>query len=62
PFPADGSYPGRRAGMDLEIYDALRVLTTELRRLLAENRFECIRLGCKVTLHPEQLRMVLNWV
>lgn len=62
PFPADGSYPGRRAGMDLEIYDALRVLTTELRRLLAENRFECIRLGRKVTLHPKQLRMVLNWV
>lgn len=62
PFHADGSYPSRRAGMDLEIYDALRVLTTELRRLLAENRFECIQLGRKVTLHPEQLRMVLNWV
>lgn len=61
-FHGHGFHPGRHAGMDLEVYDALRVLTTELRRLLAENRFEGIRLGRKATIHPEQLRMVLNWV
>jgi hypothetical protein len=62
PLHGDGSYPSRRAGMDLEFYDALRVLTTELRRLLAENRFESIRLSRNVTIYPEQLQMVLNWV
>ncbi len=48
--------------MDLETYDRLRVLTTEIRRLLSENRFDGIRLNNQVTLYPEQLRRLLLWI
>lgn len=61
------TFDGRRhingtAGMDLLTYDRLRVLTTELRRLLSENRFQTIRLSPKVYLHSQQLEILLNWI
>ncbi len=52
----------RRAALDLTTYDRLRVLTTELRRLVAEQRTPAIRLGRGVCLGTDRLRRLLQWV
>ena len=52
----------RRCNLNLPTYDRLRVLTTELRRLLSEKRFVCVRLSRRVCLHEEQLRRLLVWI
>ena len=48
--------------LDLQAYDRLRVLTTELRRLIAEERLVCVRLGKKVHLMAGQVERLLRWV
>lgn len=48
--------------MDLQSYDRLRVLTTEVRRLLSEGRLVRIAVGPKTVLGPERLRRLLLWV
>ena len=52
----------RRRYLDLEIYDHLRVLTTEIRRLASENRYPSLRLGPGRALGKNQLRRLLKWV
>ncbi len=47
---------------NLASYDRLRVLTTELRRLLAENRDIRLRVGRHMILGPEQIAKALQWV
>ena len=51
----------RRGEIDLTAYDTMRVLTTELRRLLAENREPVLRLSGKAVLGPAQLSRALFW-
>lgn len=55
-------YSERRGHMNIETYDRLRVLTTEIRRLISENRFWCIRVSKAAHLYPDQLRVLLNWI
>lgn len=63
PLPSSGSVRmDLAASMDLETYDRLRVLTTEIRRLVAEDRLIGIRLGTRAHLYPEQLRRLLRWI
>lgn len=64
PEPPAGpnSWADRKSLIDLETYDRLRVLTTEIRRLLWEERFTCIRLNKRALLYPEQIRRLLNWL
>ncbi len=52
----------RRGRIDLMRYDRLRVMTTEMRRLLSEGRLECVRLSDKAYLYPKQLIRLFNWV
>ena len=52
----------KQAALDLQGYDRLRVLTTELRRLLTEERLVCVRLGANVYLRAGQLGHLLRWV
>ena len=51
----------RRAHIDLAAYDRLRVLTTEMRRLLCEGRGPVLRLSDQTTLGPAQLARALFW-
>jgi hypothetical protein len=55
-------FKDRQANLRLHTYDRLRVLTTEIRRLVAEHRPICIRLYHKVYLHEDQLQRVLKWI
>lgn len=52
----------RKVYLDLAVYDGLRVLTTELRRLVAENRRPVVRLNPRIVLGPDQLRVLLKWI
>jgi DNA polymerase-3 subunit epsilon len=52
----------RQADFDLATYDRLRVLTTELRRLTADERRLQLRLGPRMVLDREALVKVLRWV
>ena len=52
----------RQKSFDLMTYDRLRIVTTELRRLIAEKRSVMIRLGPKTILYQHQLEKVLRWV
>jgi DNA polymerase-3 subunit epsilon len=56
------SFRTRQKNIDLITYDRLRVLTTELRRLVSEGRDIELRLGPKVVLNRRQLRRALRWV
>jgi DNA polymerase-3 subunit epsilon len=64
PIPprADRSVYRRQKQLDLITYDRLRVLTTELRRLMAENRRMKLRLGPTVLLGNNELKKALRWV
>jgi DNA polymerase-3 subunit epsilon len=57
------TYPPE-AFFDLETYDRLRVLTTEIRRLVAEERVVRLRIGSrpKAVLDEERLRRLMRWV
>jgi hypothetical protein len=52
----------RRGNLDLVTYDRLRVLTTELRRLLTEQRPLVIRLNRRSCLGQQQLRRLIQWI
>jgi hypothetical protein len=52
----------RQRHLDLAAYDRLRVLTTEMRRILAEERTLRLRLGRNVVLGQVRLRRLLRWV
>ena len=58
----DTALRDRITHLDLITYDRLRVLTTELRRLVSEGRSVSIRLGPNAVLRTEQIRRVLRWV
>lgn len=64
PLPPGAGRPltARRRCLNLPTYDRLRVLTTELRRLLSEKRPLCVRLSRRVCLHEEQLQRLLRWI
>ncbi len=52
----------RRANLDLPAYDRLRVLTTELRRLVAEARSVTIRLNRRASINNKQLSRLFKWI
>ncbi|MGD9187669.1 MAG: GIY-YIG nuclease family protein [Desulfobacteraceae bacterium] len=52
----------RRRCLNLPTYDRLRVLTTELRRLLLEKRPVCVRLSRGVCLREKQLQRLMRWI
>ncbi len=58
----DRPFHRRQAHLSLVAYDRLRVLTTELRRLLSEDRRVALRLGPAVTLKNDELKRALRWV
>ncbi len=64
PVPSDHACPAsrRRQNIDLITYDRLRVLTTELRRLVAEDRQMELRLRPTAMLGNPELKKVLRWV
>ena len=62
PPGCDTAFRDRLANLDLITYDRLRVLTTELRRLITEGRTVSIRLSSNIVLRSEQIRRVLRWV
>jgi hypothetical protein len=56
------SFRSRQNNIDLITYDRLRVLTTELRRLVSEGRDIKLRLSPNVTLNRRRITRVLQWV
>lgn len=52
----------RQTNMDLPSYDRMRILTTEMKRLLDEKRGIEVCFGPKITLKEEQLQRILKWV
>ncbi len=52
----------RQAAFDIAAYDRMRVLTTELRRLLTEDRSMSLYLGSRVCLDQQRLQRILPWV
>jgi hypothetical protein len=56
------SFRTRQKDMNLTTYDRLRVVTTELRRLVSEGRVVELRLGPGVTLSRQEIIKVLRWV
>jgi len=56
------SFRGRQKNINLITYDRLRVVTTELRRLLSEGRAVALRLSPAVTLNRQGITKVLRWV
>ena len=64
PVPSgfDRRFPRRQKYLNLVTYDRLRVLTTELRRLISENRPIELRLRPTVALGNDELKRALRWV
>jgi hypothetical protein len=64
PVPPGYAVPAdrRKQNIDLMTYDRLRVLTTELRRLVSEDRNIELCLRPRVILRNPELRKVLEWV
>ena len=56
------SFRTRQMSINLITYDRLRVLTTELRRLVSEGRNIELRLSPKVTLTRQEVMRALRWV
>ena len=52
----------RRIDLDMAAYDRLRVLTTEIRRFVSENRRICICLGPHAVLTNRSLSRLLQWL
>jgi DNA polymerase-3 subunit epsilon len=52
----------RRMRFDLLVYDRMRVATTEIKRLVAADRAPVLEFGCRLKIHPTQLRGWLQWV
>jgi DNA polymerase III subunit epsilon len=64
PDPAGFGRPWlvRRSNLDLAAYDRMRVVTTELRRLVREGRKIELRLGPNARLTRAELTRALKWV
>ena len=64
PRPPGGAitWRDRQRHLDLAAYDRLRVLTTEMRRILAEERTLRLRLGRNAVLGEGRLRRLLKWL
>ena len=58
----DKSFRRRQKQFSLMTYDRLRILTTELRRLISEDRHIELRLGPRVKLGNEDIKKALRWV
>jgi DNA polymerase-3 subunit epsilon len=58
----DTSTLERQKNLDLAAFDRMRILTTEVKRLLSENRAVEVLLGPGITLRAEQLKRILEWV
>jgi len=58
----DRSFHQRQKHLSLITYDRLRILTTELRRLISENRPIELCLGPTVSLGNDELKKALRWV
>jgi DNA polymerase III subunit epsilon len=56
------SWMNRRNELDLAAYDRMRVVTTELRRIVGKGRKIQLRFGPKVTLSSSDLQKALRWV
>ena len=56
------SFYSRQKNISLATYDRLRVLTTELRRLISENRPIELRLRPSVILGNEEIAKALRWI
>jgi DNA polymerase-3 subunit epsilon len=56
------AFERRQSTLDLATYDRLRVLTTEIRRILSGGRDVYIRLNRRVLLKPCQLKRLLWWL
>jgi DNA polymerase-3 subunit epsilon len=56
------SFRVRQSNIDLITYDRLRVVTTELRRLISEGRKIELRLSPRVTLDGQKVMKALRWV
>jgi len=56
------SFRTRQMSINLITYDRLRVVTTELRRLVAEGRNIELRLSPKVTLNRQEMMKALRWI
>ena len=52
----------RQSNIDLTTYDRMRVVTTDLRRIVSEGRDIELRLGPKVSLKRQELVKALKWV
>ncbi|MEE8378598.1 MAG: hypothetical protein V3R45_09495 [Candidatus Aminicenantaceae bacterium] len=52
----------KQHNFDVFTYDRLRILSTEIRRILDEKRTVTLRFGPKLWLKSEQLREILKWV
>jgi DNA polymerase-3 subunit epsilon len=58
----DRPFHRRQSHLGLMTYDRLRVLTTELRRLISEDRRVELRLSPTATLGNEELKRALRWL
>jgi DNA polymerase-3 subunit epsilon len=58
----DRTYRDRRRSFDVPTFDRLRVLTTELRRLVEAGNSVRVRLGAPPPLADDRLRRILRWV
>jgi DNA polymerase-3 subunit epsilon len=56
------SFRCRQKNLDLITYDRLRVVTTELRRLISEGREIEVRLSPKVAMDRQLLNKALQWI
>jgi len=57
-----GGWPSRLFYFDLPAYDRMRVITTEVRRLISEGRDVRLRFNASVCLGTAKLRKLLRWV
>jgi len=55
-------FRARQRNFDLNTYDRLRVVTTELRRLISENRWVSLRPGPNSNLRLDELGRALRWI
>ena len=56
------AFQTRKKNIDLLAYDRLRVVTTELRRLISEDRKIELRLNSNVVLNRQEVMRALRWV
>ncbi|MFC1859163.1 hypothetical protein ACFL9U_14230 [Thermodesulfobacteriota bacterium] len=52
----------KQQSFDIATYDRMRVVTTELRRLVTENRRIVLRFGPQTRISHRKLANILRWV